>query len=124
MKTLSYNWKILLLSVLTVALLGQSLTAAASSCAMMQHGDTTSPVQSPMPAMEPHDHAMHVADMDMGMEHPSHQGDSGCCSGAGYCSMLSCVSVVALLDTAFGLALAPNAWKPQSAPIQPNSGSR
>ena len=122
MKTLSYNWKLLLLSVLTVALLGQSLTAAASSCAMMEHDDSSSQMQS----MEHHDHAMHGSAMAAAMEQTGHHGSADCCAGGGgYCSMLSCVTVVELLNTSHGVGLMPNAalhdFTERSAPSIPRS---
>lgn len=106
-----YRYHRLLLSIVMVAFLGQSLTAAASSCAMMDFdaGDVGSQ------GMDHRDHSSHGSDQD---ETPSQAPPVNvCCNGSGYCSMLDCVSVVALLpakpstvfpqDSIIGEALKP-----------------
>ncbi len=81
----------LLLSIVMAAILGQSLTATASSCVMMDFdaGGAESL------GTDHHDHSSHGGNVG---DKPSEAAlDAGCCNGSGYCSMLDCLAVVALV---------------------------
>lgn len=84
--------KRLVLSVLTVVFLGQSLTAAASACAMFTVDGSDPQAQM----MDHSDHSMHEMDQGNAM-------DDGHCCDSTYCSMLNCVSLFALLSTSAGI---------------------
>lgn len=100
------NVNSLVLSFLVGALLLQSVTAASNDCAMMD----TSTHSMPAVEMEHHDHAGHNMS-------PADVEAASICCGDGMCSMLDCLSVVALPPAFVVAGMVPNA--PNKAALKP-----
>jgi len=86
-----HNWTRILAVTLLLSLLSQGLAAAAAPCAIKQVGESSI---SPAQVME---HAAHG--MILKSDDPA--GASGCCAAMCFCSVVNCLSLVALPASLF-----------------------